>query len=116
MAFDYLRLTEVSYIASTAGSIYSNPSSKKTYIRNMIIHNTNTTAELVTLYNVPDSSGSLGTAAAANQFYKQSIAPNETVLLEFQAPGLILVDTNDSVQAVTTTASKVTIQIYGGQE
>jgi hypothetical protein len=41
---------------------------------------------------------------------------NATSIIDLGTPGLILEDTNDSIQAVTTTASKVTIQIMGGTE
>lgn len=118
MAFDWQRLTEITYIASTAGAVLTNGSSQKTYVRLIIIHNNNTTVEQVKLYNVPDSSG-VGTAGDANIFFNVAVQPSETVVLGsdlLPVPGIILVDENDTIQAVTTTASKVTIQIYGGQE
>ncbi len=68
------------------------------------------------MYNVPDSTGSVGTAGITNQFYKQEVAADSTVILEFAVPGIMLEDTNDTIQASTTTASKVTIQITGGTE
>jgi len=116
MAFTYAQLTPITTIASSAGAVYTNPSSKTSYIRGIIIHNTNTTAETVVLYNVPDNSGSVGTAAATNQFYKTDVAADTTVIIEFPVPGLVLSDTNDTIQATTTTASKVTIQISGATE
>jgi|TARA_B100001093_G_scaffold225867_1_gene216433 hypothetical protein len=116
MAFTYAQLTPITTIASSAGAVYTNPSSKTSYIRGIIIHNTNTSAEAVVLYNVPDNSGSVGTAAAANQFYKTSVAADTTVIIEFPVPGLVLSDVNDTIQATTTTASKVTIQISGATE
>jgi len=116
MAFSYSQLTPITTIASSAGAVYTNPASKTTYVRTIVIHNTNTTAETVTLYNVPDSTGSVGTAGVTNQFYKQEVAADATVLLEFAVPGIMLTDTNDTLQASTTTANKVTIQITGGTE
>jgi hypothetical protein len=116
MAFDYSRLTEIMTIATGAASIYSNPAATKSYIRQLILHNGNTTNEDVILYNVPDSGGSVGTAGATNIFYKENMAPDDTTILDFGAPGIILEDINDSIQAVTDTVSKVTIQIYGGTE
>jgi hypothetical protein len=116
MAFTYSRLTEISQIAASAASVYANPSSKTTYIRSITLHNANSSAETVVLYNVPDSSGSAGTAAIGNQFYKASVAAESTVIIEFATPGIILEDTNDTIQASTTTANKVTIQIMGATE
>ncbi len=116
MAFTYSRLREISEIASSAASVYTNPSSTTSYVRSIILHNTNSSAEVVVMYNVPDSAGSEGTAATANQFYKASVAADSTVLVEFATPGLVLSDTNDTIQASTTTANKVTIQIMGATE
>lgn len=116
MAFDYLRIAEITQLGNSAGTLYANPSSKKTYLRLIVLHNTNTTSETVRLYIVPDSSGSEGTAGDANKFYQGIIAPNDTVVLEFPAVGLMLVDVNDTIQGYSTTASKVSVQIYGGQE
>ena len=121
MAFAYSRLTEITTIAAAAGALYANPASTTTYIRSIIIHNTHTAAEDVILYNVPDGAGvpdptEVGTAGATNQFFKKSMQPNDIVMLEFPAPGLILEDENDTIQGVTDTASKVTIQIMGATE
>ena len=114
MAISHERLTEIAYVGTTAASHYNNPALTTTHVKSIILHNLNTTAENVILYNVPDSTGSVGTAADANTFYKLSIASNETVLIN---PGMLLLeDTNDSLQAVTDTASKVTIQVYGTKE
>jgi len=116
MAFTYSRLTEITTIPASASQVYTNASGETTYIRSVILHNTNTSAEVVVLYNVPDSSGSVGTAATANQFYKASVAADSTVIIEFATPGIVLSDENDTIQASTTTANKVTIQIMGATE
>ena len=117
MAFVYSQLTPITTIASsTPAAVYTNPASTTTYVRTIVIHNTNTTSETVTLYNVPDNAGAVGTSGATNQFYKQSVEANSTVILEFAVPGIMLTDANDTLQASTTTASKVTIQITGGTE
>lgn len=119
MAFDWKRLTEITYIANSAGAVFTNPAAKS-YVRLIIIHNLNTTAEEVKLYCVPDNgAGAIGAAGDANIFLHQSIQPAETIVLGsdmLPVPGIILETEYDSIQAVTTTSSKVTIQIYGGQE
>lgn len=115
MALNRTRLANIQYIANSAGAIYTNGSSTKTYIRGFVIYNGNTTAEAVKLYNVPNSTGSVGTAGVSNLFYSQSIAADETVIISFPYP-VVLIDTNDTIQAVTTTASKVTVQILGDKD
>ena len=115
MALTLERLTEIVQIADSAGAVFTNPASTKSYVRLIVIHNTNTSTEIIELWNVPDDSG-VGTAADANKMNKISVLTNDTVNLEFSGPGLVLVDENDSIQAKTTTASKVTIQIHGAKE
>lgn len=109
---DLRRLAQIGYIANTAGAHVTNAASKRTVVQLIILHNTDSSAITVTLYNVPDSSGSVGSASAANQFYKASVGAGETVQLEF-LNGIVLEDTNDTIQAVAGTGSKVTIQAYG---
>ena len=114
--FSYSRLLEITTIANSVGAVFTNPASQITYIRNIILHNANTATEVVTLWNVPDSGGSAGTAGDTNKFFKKTLAVDETVILEFPAPGIVLENTNDTIQADCDTASKVTIQMYGGKE
>ena len=118
MAFAYARLTEITTIATSAGSLYANPSGTTTYIRMIVLHNANTTAEEVKLYNVPDNAASVGTAAETNLFYDPpaELAAGDTKILEFPAPGVMLVDENDTIQGLTDTVSKVTFQMYGATE
>ena len=44
------------------------------------------------------------------------MAAGATTILEFSAPGIMLTDTNDSIQGVTTNADEVTIQLLGATE
>ena len=116
MAFVYSILTEITTLPGTVGAVYTNAASTTAYIRSITLHNANTTTEAVILWNVPDNGGAGGTAADTNQFFSQSLLADETVIIEWPAPGLQLEDTNDTIQADTTTASKVTIQIMGAKE
>ena len=107
MAVDF-ETNDAAYIASSAGAIYTNEATETSFIKSVVIHNTNTTAETVKLYVVPDSGGSLGTAGVSNLMHNISVAADATVHIEFPGPGIVLKGTKDSIQAVTTTASKVT--------
>jgi len=109
------RLAEAAQLPNSAGTLYANESGTKTWVKEIILFNANTTAEVVRLYNVPDSAGSAGTAAAANQFFERTLATLETVIISF-AVGLVLEDHNDTIQGYTTTASKVTYMIMGATE
>lgn len=116
MAVVHGKLADIQYIPSTVGSMYANPASTKSFVKGIVLFNGNTTSEVIKVYSVPDSAGSLGTASAANQFLEISLAPLETFVFEAPGDGIPLGDTNDSIQAVTTTASRVTIQLSGLKE
>jgi hypothetical protein len=113
MAITRGRLANIQTLASTTGSIYSNPASTTTFVKGVEFYNSAATAEVVELYHVPDSGGSLGTAAATNRKLKISLAADETYIHEWPGDGLVLVDTNDSLQAKSTTASVVTVDLFG---
>lgn len=106
------KLADIAYLAAAAGSIYANPAGTKTYVRAITLFNGNSTTETVNLYNVPDSAAALGVAGAGNMFLQQQLAAQETLIIEFPYP-IVLADTNDSLQASTTTASKVTVMLHG---
>lgn len=116
MAYDHARLADETTIPNTAGAIVTNGSGETTYVRVITIHNSNTTAETVKIYRVPDVATVVGTAGVTNKVFEQTFQPNETVMIEVPQPGWILEDENDTIQAVTDTASKVTISVDGGQE
>ena len=118
MALARTRLADIQYIAAAAASIYSNPASTKSYLKGLILFNGNTATELVKLYNVPDAAAALGTAGAANQIAEFNIPAKETVFFPLNVDGqpVVLLDQNDSIQATTTTASKVTVQVLGDKE
>jgi hypothetical protein len=115
MALQRAKLSDIQFISTSAGIAYSNPAGVKTYIRGIIIFNGNTTAENVKLYNVPDNNGSVGIASTSNQFMETTLTTKQTLFVEI--PYVItLTDVNETIQASTTTASRVTIQILGDKE
>lgn len=116
MAITRGRLADIQTLPSTAGVLYANPASTKTFIGNVILHNTNTTREFVELFNVPDSGGSTGTAALTNRFIATWLDPDATVQFPFEGDGIPLSDTNDSIQGRSTTSTKVTVQFSGPKD
>lgn len=115
MARQFTRLVDIQYVASSAGAIYTNAASTKTYIKSLVLFNGNTSSETVKLYNVPNSGASAGTAGAGNQFAEIVLAATETLMFDLPYP-ITLIDENDTIQASTTTASKVTVQILGDKD
>ena len=107
------KLADIQYIASAAGSVYANPAATKTFIKGWTLFNVGANNETVKVYAVPDSTGTLGTAGDSNQCFEVTLATKETLTFEIPGDGIALGDTNDSIQAVTTNGSSVTIILHG---
>lgn len=116
MAFNYSRLADVTTLSDSAAAVYTNPSSTTSYVRVIMLHNTNSSTESVKIYQVPDVANAVGTASNANKIYEEVLNPNDTRIIEIEAPGLMLTDENDTIQGESSTASKVVITITGGTE
>ncbi len=115
MAREFTRLTDIQYVGISAAAVYTNPASTKTYIKSFILFNNGVSSQLVKLYNVPDSTGSVGSAGISNQFAEVQIVSKETFMLDLPYP-ITIIDQNDTIQAVTDTASQVTIQVLGDKD
>lgn len=107
------KLADIQYIPSTAGSVYANPAATKTFIKGWTLFNVAVSSQTVKIFNVPDSGGSLGTAANENQCFEVVLAAKETLTFDVPGDGIALGDTNDSVQASSTNATSVTIILHG---
>jgi len=114
MAFALTRLGEIAFLSNSAANVY-HLTSGTAYIKAIHLHNTNTTTENVHIWIVPNNGAADGTAADANKAYDIDLAANETVMITFEQP-LVLTDAHDTIQALSTTANKVTCQIYGATE
>jgi len=81
------------------------PGTGKIYeVHNIVLFNSNTTTEVVTL-NLHDGTNEY-------PFFKASLSPLETLDLEFINEGLI-VDAVSKITGLTTTATKVTCWVNG---
>lgn len=97
-------------LAGSAGAIFT--ATATTNIKTIVLFNSNTTTETIKLYLVPNSGGSVGTAAASNQILSIALITGET--FEFSpAYPFVLSASNDTVQAESTTANKVNYWING---
>lgn len=115
MPLQRAKLANIQFISTTASVVYTNPSNTKTYIRGLIVFNSGGSAETVKLYIVPDSGTNVGIASTGNQFMNVSVNASQTLFVEM--PYVItLTGTNETLQASTTTQSRVTIQILGDKE
>lgn len=111
MALQFNKLMDVAAIATSSSSVYANPSSTKTYIGAIVIHNASGAQRVVTLNNVPDSAGSLGSPGTGNQIFKLTLATDESLILEPKYPW-VLTDTNDAIFGLAD-SSGCTIQLLG---
>ncbi len=110
MAVQYVRLMDVVQLAvqatplvASATSVYANPASTTTYVKEIELHNTTSSSVDVILCLVPNSSGSLGTPAATNQIARMTIVGYDTIYIEPASP-YVLDRTNDSIMGVAQTS------------
>ena len=108
----YSRLADQQQVAATAAAVITNAASHNTVVQHISLHNSDDTLPYtVTLYRVPDNAGSVGTAAAANRVLGPlTLQPRETFNL---AVLWVLKDTNDTIQAVASTAAKINFSADG---
>ena len=96
-------------LAATKGDIYDPAASTTGLIHNILLHNTNTTSEIVEL-NYHDGT---------NEYllFKITLIPDETVQLDFRGEGLVIASTTGAkLTGNTTTAAKVTCKVDGTEE
>jgi hypothetical protein len=100
------------YITASVAPIFTNPGATKTYINAILLHNTDDAgAHAVTLYEVPNSAGSVGTFAASQRFFKRNLQAGETRIIEFKGSGLAQENLNDTIQAIADVTNVVTAKI-----
>jgi len=109
----YINLGAPAWITGSVAAIYTNPSSTTTYIRAIRYHNTDTVAHKITVYEVPNNAGAVGTYAANEEMFSYTLQPGELIADEICGPGLTLTGVNDTIQAICDTASKVTVKFIG---
>lgn len=90
-------------LANSKSDIYD-PGTAIGLVHNIILHNTNTIDEIVTLYMHDGTNEYI--------LYKITMEPNETVQLSFGSEGLV-VDASSKITGFTSTAAKVTCSISG---
>jgi len=99
------RLT-LALVSDSLGVIYTPSGATKGVVHLIEIHNINTTAENVLLY---DNNGS------TNFLMKNlSIDPDDTVFITYPGEGSVY-ENGDSLKAITDTASKVNIKVNGSE-
>jgi len=118
MSASYKRLADTQQLGTSAATIVANPSGYTTFVKLITLHCLSSASanETVKIYRVPDSAGSVGTAGTANQIAEIELEPGETQTIFFDPPGLVLEDTNDTIQMSTTTAATVNVSVDGGRE
>jgi hypothetical protein len=100
-------LTCFGQLPSSKGDLYVPASGRKAFVHNIVIHNTNTTAEDVVL-NYHDGS-------TEKQWLSQTIAAGDTLTLDFPGEGDV-VGVGGKYTGNTDTASKVTFKFSGTEE
>ena len=85
---------------ATTTAVYTVSSSKKSYIRCILIHNVGidtNVSQTARIYMVPNSGGSAGVATVGNTVARLTLVPNDTVFFEPQYP-FTLESNGDTIQ------------------
>ena len=88
--------------AGNSVAVYTVSSSKKSYIRCILIHNVGidtTLAQTARIYMVPNDGGSAGVATVGNTVARLTLVPDDTVFFEPQYP-FTLESNGDSIQVL----------------
>lgn len=94
-------------LASTKGDIYAPTSGKIGLVHNIILFNSNTSAETVVI-NLHDGTSEY-------QLFEFVMDSKDSITLDFKGEGLI-VDVASKLTGNTTTSSKVTCLVTGSEE
>lgn len=88
--------------AGNSVAVYTVSSSKKSYIRCILIHNVGidtTLAQTARIYMVPNDGGSAGVATVGNTVARLTLVPDDTVFFEPQYP-FTLESNGDTIQVL----------------
>jgi len=103
-------------VTDAAVAYVTGETDKVKHIFSIILHNTHVSAVTVDIHLVQNSAGAVGVAADANKIYQVTLTANETEVLSFPgAESLTLDALNDTLQAVASVTSVVTITIKGDE-
>jgi hypothetical protein len=108
MAYDPVRLYQGSPNTTPAAQLFA--VTKPTIVKQILIANTNTTAQSLTLHLVPNSGGSVGTASAGNMIMGAiAVPPNTTLTFD---TSLVLGAVNDALFAFQS-GTLLNLSIHG---
>ena len=109
-----IKLGDMQQLSNTPTPVYVG-TNKKTYVKEILIHNVHTTFVTVKLYYVADNAGQIGTATPANRLINLVIAANDTVNIWYEYP-LILSDINDAIFGEADVANRINVLLLGDRE
>lgn len=97
-------------LSNTAASIYTVSAPVK--VKTIIFFNGGAGTNTVSLYDVPNNTGNVGTAGLSNQIMSIALPSGDTYEFSPAYP-FDYTETNDSLQASATNASEVNYRIMG---
>lgn len=104
---------------NTDTAVYTVSSSKKTYVRGLLLHNTTTGNNItVTVHFAENSGGSAAAASDTNKVARLTLAASDTYFFELTYP-FILESNNDTIRVKnlsTTSGDTVNVTVLGDRE
>lgn len=116
MALQRLRLSNPQFLNGSVAPVYTNPYGAKSYIKNVILHNTSTAIETANLFTVPAVNGFVAGAGTVHRWWSNAIQPQETVFIDIPYP-IVLDGAYDTLQgSVNSTGGRVSIHVNGDRD
>jgi hypothetical protein len=119
MALNKERVADPQFLPATTGALVTCPASKKVIWKGFLLHNVTDAVATASLWLVPNSGGSVGTAGNVHKILGGDeglvITAGETIVFDFPAP-LYLDEENDTIQGSSDTVNAVTFNPFADTE
>lgn len=123
MAFNYTRISTVTWLGTKAATpaIFTNGSGVTTYVRQILMHAPHAgllsySSTSLKLFFTPQQGAGLKSAQVTSQIFTRTLTTNETYLMDFGVPGLMLTNANDCLRAWHRAGTTIVFTISGGKE
>jgi len=106
------RLVEIRAIPSANTTLYTHGASETRSLRLITLTSTSVSAVTVSLWKVPDGDA----AADVNRIFNSSIPAGDFIIIEFATPGLLFIDSGETLVSLATVNNEVNIEVTGFKE
>lgn len=110
--FQMKNLSPPQQLSNVLTAIFTN-GALPSYVKLILLHNTNATTEVIDIHRVLTELGVPGTPDEANRMFRVTLFPNETEMLQLPGQGLVFDNEFDALFMKSTTLNKVNVSVDG---